>query len=126
MTTLFTGLLEAAVPLCRTSEERRFIQRFILDRIVLSYLYWWPSNEPPAEKIIADCLERLRLEGNTHLLRKEELPPILQESHIKRLEWSRMRRFIYQMHQRSRMASVFIQRLECGELFTNSVIYPRR
>ena len=126
LTTLFTGMLEVAVPLCRTPEERRLIQRFILDRIVFSYLYWWPSNEPSAENIIADCLERLRLEGNTHLLRKEELPPILQESHIKRLEWSRMRRFIYQMHQRSRMASVFIQRLECGELFTNSVIYPRR
>jgi len=107
LTTWFAGMLEVAVPLCRTPEERRLIQRFILDRIVFSYLYWWPSNEPSAENIIADCLERLRLEGNTHLLRKEELPPILQESHIKRLEWSRMRRFIYQMHQRSRMASVF-------------------
>jgi glycosyltransferase involved in cell wall biosynthesis len=106
LTTLFTGLLEAAVPLCRTPEERRFIQRFILDRIVLSYLYWWPSNQPPAEKIIADGLERLRLEGNTHLLRKEELPPILQELKldITGLERSRVRRFIYQMHQRSRMA----------------------
>jgi glycosyltransferase involved in cell wall biosynthesis len=108
LTTLFTGLLEAAVPLCRTPEERQFIQRFILDRIVLSYLYWWPSNEPPAEKIIADCLERLSLEGNTHLLRKEELPLILQElkPDIKGLERSRMRRFIYQMHQRSRMGRV--------------------
>jgi hypothetical protein len=67
-------VLEVAVPLCRTPEERRFIQRFILDRIVFSYLYWWPSNEPPAEKIIADCLERLRLEGNTHLLRKKNCP----------------------------------------------------
>jgi hypothetical protein len=106
LTTLFTGLLEVAVPLCRTPEERRFIQRFILDRIVCSYLYWWPSNEPSAEKIIADCLERLTLEGNTHLLRKEELPPNLQEliPDIKGLERSRMRRFIYQMHRRSRMA----------------------
>jgi glycosyltransferase involved in cell wall biosynthesis len=108
LTTLFTGLLEVAVPLCRTPEERQFIQRFILDRIVFSYLYWWPGNAPSAEKIIADCLERLRLEGHTHLVRKEELPPILQvlKPDIKGLERSRMRRFIYQMHRRSRMARV--------------------
>jgi hypothetical protein len=56
--------------------------------------------------MITDCLDRVRLEGNTHLLRKEELPPILQElkPDIKGLERSRMRRFIYQMHRRSRMA----------------------
>ena len=52
------------MPLCRTPEERLFIQQFILDRIVLSYLYWWPSNEPnSSEKIIAECLERLRSRG---------------------------------------------------------------
>ena len=33
-TTLFTGLLEAAMPLCRTPEERLFFQQTILDRIV--------------------------------------------------------------------------------------------
>ena len=40
-TTMFTGLLEAAMPLCRTPEERLFFQQIILDRIVApSYLYW--------------------------------------------------------------------------------------
>ena len=55
LTTLFTGLLEAAVPLCRTPDERRFFQQFILDRIVVNYLNWWPSNEPnSADKFIAE------------------------------------------------------------------------
>lgn len=114
LTTLLTGLLEAAVLLCRTPEERRFFQQLILDRIVVNYLIWC-SNEPnSAEKIIDDCLERLRLEGNTHLLRKEELPPILQElkrrPDIKVLKRSRMRRFIYRMHQRSRMGRAIYPR----------------
>ena len=34
-TTLFTGLLEAAMPLCRTPEERLFLQQVILDRVVV-------------------------------------------------------------------------------------------
>ena len=34
-TTLFTGLLEAAMPLCRTPEERLFFQQTIVDRIVV-------------------------------------------------------------------------------------------
>ena len=40
-TTMFTGLLEAAMPLCRTPEERLFFQQTILDRIVVypNYLY---------------------------------------------------------------------------------------
>jgi hypothetical protein len=108
LATLFTGLLEAALPICRTPEQRRFFQQFIVDRIVGDYLYWSPSNEPnSAEKIFAACLARLTLEGNTHLLKKEELLPILQElkrrPDIKMLERSRMRRYIYRMHQRSRM-----------------------
>jgi hypothetical protein len=103
LTRLFTGLLEVAVPLCRTPEQRRFFQQFILNRIVDCF-YWWSFNEPnSAEKIFADCLERLRLEGNTHLLRREELSPILQEvleqSRIRRAIYptSRMRRVIYQL-----------------------------
>ena len=44
MTTLFRGLLEAAMPLCRTPEERQFFQHAIVDRVVA-----WPTrNEPDA------------------------------------------------------------------------------
>src|SRR5947207_4164975 len=34
LTTLFTGLLEAAMLVCRTPEERQFFQQFVLDQIV--------------------------------------------------------------------------------------------
>ena len=79
---MFTGLLEAAIPLCPTPEERLFFQQTILDRITIypSYLYH-PSNEPnSSEKLIDECLERLRHEGNTHLLDAEEIPLLVQKS----------------------------------------------
>jgi glycosyltransferase involved in cell wall biosynthesis len=106
-TMLFTGLLEAVIPLCSTPERRLFFQQFILDRIFAI----WPSSEPTSlEKIIAKCLERLRLECNTHLLSPEELPTILQQLKYrpdsKVLERSRMRRVIYRIRKRSRMARV--------------------
>jgi hypothetical protein len=106
-TTLFTGLLEATMPLCRIPEERLFFHQFIFDHIVAA----WPGKESASwEKILAECLERLRFERNTHLLRQEELPPILRE--LKRrpdigvFERSRMRRFIHRIRQRSQMARV--------------------
>ena len=76
----------------------------VLERGLVSvfiYLYWWPSNEPSAENITADCLERLRLEGNTYLLRKEELPPI----------------------SKSRTSSG-ASGPECGDLFINAPAVP--
>ena len=33
LTTLYTGLLEATMPVCRTPEERFFFQQLILDRV---------------------------------------------------------------------------------------------
>jgi glycosyltransferase involved in cell wall biosynthesis len=106
-TTLFTGLLEAAMPLCRTPDQRLFFQQFILDRIVAD----WPTSEPTSsEEIIIKCLKRLRFEGNTHLLGQEELPTILQllnrRPNSRVLERSRTRRVIHQMHQRSQLAGV--------------------
>lgn len=82
-TTMFTGLLEAAMPVCATPEERLFLQHVILDRIVVyrperGYTYQ-PTNEPAAGgRLIAECLERLRREGNMHLLGPEEIPALLQ------------------------------------------------
>jgi glycosyltransferase involved in cell wall biosynthesis len=111
-TTLFTGLLEATMPLCRTLEERRLAWRFILDRIVL----FRPGNEHnPPGKFIAHCIERLRYEGNIHLLGNGELSSVLAElqgrqDEIKLLEQSRTRRVIYRIRQRSRMARVIYPR----------------
>jgi glycosyltransferase involved in cell wall biosynthesis len=100
-TTLFTGLLEAAIPLCRTPQERLFFQQFILGRIVLDYLNW-PNTEPSSEKIISECLERLRYEGNTHLLRAEEQALILQQlqRRLDKAKQSRMRGVIYRIRLR--------------------------
>jgi glycosyltransferase involved in cell wall biosynthesis len=90
-TTLFTGLLEAAMPLCRTPEERLFLQQVILDRVVVfrperNYLYC-PTNEPHSSgKLIAECLERLKFEGNEYLLGLEELPAVLLQAPFRLLE----------------------------------------
>lgn len=106
-TTLFTGLLEATLPVCRTPEERLIFCHVILDRIVGH----WPAKESTSsEKIVTECLERLVVEGNTHLLRQEEIPLLLQElkrrPDIKVLERSQMQRLLYRIHQRSQMARV--------------------
>ena len=114
-TTLYTGLLEAAMPLCRTPEERLFFQQTIFDRIV-AYWNFHAANEPnSSEKLIAECLERLKYEGNTHLLGVDELPPILQDLHrrldeVKLLDRSRMRKAAYQIRQRSRLARLIYPR----------------
>ena len=81
-TTLFTGLLEATMPVCTTPEERLFFQQFILDRIVVvrpgqSY-HHKPSSPHKSGALIAECLERLAGEGNMHLLGTEDLPALLQ------------------------------------------------
>jgi glycosyltransferase involved in cell wall biosynthesis len=110
-TTLFTGLLDAAMRLCRAPEERLFFQQFILDRIIA----YPPIQSDSTEKLIAECLERLRYEGNTHLLDVKECPSLLQAlqhrvDDIKQIERSRLGKEI----------SLFRQRYRLGTL-----IYPR-
>jgi glycosyltransferase involved in cell wall biosynthesis len=83
-TTLFTGWLEATMPVCSTPEERLFFQQFILDRIVVvrpgqSYHYI-PQSAQAAGELIGECVERLAREGNMHLLGAGDLPAILQTS----------------------------------------------
>ena len=109
MTTLFRGLLEAAMPLCRTPEERQFFQHAIVDRVVA-----WPMrNEPSsAGKFMDQCLERLRFEGNTQLFREEELPPVLQEFKLRQneIKLSRMQRMVYRIRRRARMGRLIYPR----------------
>jgi len=108
-TTLFTGLLETAMPLCRTPQERQFFQQIIVDRIVP------PPNVRPSEEpnssvtLIAECFERLRHEGNTHLLRVEEQSLILDEVQ-RRCKRSRMGRGIDQIRQRYRFGKLLYPR----------------
>jgi glycosyltransferase involved in cell wall biosynthesis len=110
-TTLFSGLLEAAMPLCCTQEQRLFFQQLILDRIIVN---WPTSGLTSSEKIITKCLERLRFERNTHLLSQEELPAIFQQLKCgldsKGLDQSRMRRVVHRISKRSRIAKIFYPR----------------
>jgi hypothetical protein len=65
-----------------------------------------------AEKLIAECLERLKFEGNTHLLSEEEVAQVVQEvqRRVELLEQSRIRRLFYDARQRSRVARLIYPR----------------
>jgi glycosyl transferase family 2 len=81
-TTMFTGMLEAIIPVCNTPEERLYVQQIVLDRVTMfrqgrPYIYV-PGSPDSAGKFIAECLERLMQEGNMHLLDIRELPTVLQ------------------------------------------------
>jgi hypothetical protein len=67
-TTMFRGLLEAAMPLCRTAEERRFFQKAIFERIVVYPNYLCRAVDGSnLEKLTSECVERLKCEANTHV-----------------------------------------------------------
>ena len=96
--TMFTTLLDAAIPLCRTPEERLFLQQTILDQVIA---------RSPVPVSIEQFIERLRQENNSHLLTAHELPAILtgQERRlheIKMCERSRIHRAIFELRQRYR------------------------
>src|SRR5262249_17074290 len=75
--TFFTGLIDATMPLCRTLEERLVFQQAILYRFVFANSSL--SDSVSTEKLIGECSERLRYEGNADLLRQEERPLVLRE-----------------------------------------------
>ena len=101
-TTLFTGYLEAAMPLCRTPQERRLFQQIIADKIVAALERFDPGSP---EKLLAYCLERLRYEGNTNLLSAEEVPQILQGLALRqKVERSLIRKVVYRIGLQSKMA----------------------
>ena len=114
-TTRFTGLLDAAMRLCRTPEERLFFQHAILDRLV-AYPPVQVSNEPDfAGRLIAECLERLKHEGNAHLLSAKELPLVLdglqrRVEQIKRSTQSPLRRATFQVRQQYRLGKLVYPR----------------
>ncbi|MDF3215444.1 glycosyltransferase [Mesorhizobium sp. M7A.F.Ca.CA.001.09.2.1] len=84
-TTLYTGLLEAVMPVCSTAEERFFFHQFILDRIAVirpNQSYHYLAHSPHAGgSLMIECLQRLATEGSMHLL---ELPAILQSNEYDR------------------------------------------
>jgi glycosyltransferase involved in cell wall biosynthesis len=96
--TMFTALLDAAMPLCHTRQERLFLQQAILDQVVA---------RSPVPVSIAQFMDRLRHEKNSHLLTAHELSLILrgQERRIREIkicERSRILRAIYELRRRYR------------------------
>jgi len=108
--TIFTALLDAVIPICRTPEERLFMQQVILDQIVAyPNLIFDPNNELNSSDAIAKCIERVKLEGNSHLLDVQDLPAIV-EGQKRRLEImlsrSPVRMAIYRSRQAYRLAKL--------------------
>jgi hypothetical protein len=101
-TTWFTGLFEAALPLCRTSQERMLVAQVIFDRLIP----FRPVREAPPGKAIAECIERLRYEGRFELA--EELIPSIEQlgQILETNERSPIRKVVYRVRQRNRMAKL--------------------
>src|SRR5262249_51463562 len=98
------------MPLCRTPGERLDFLEKIFCRLV-PYCFFYPGKDF-SERLIAECLERLRIEGNEHLLRDEEVPRVIQEvqTRLTLFERSRIRRVLYDVRQRSRFGSLIYPR----------------
>ena len=65
---MFTALLDAAIPICRTPEARLFMHRVILDQIV-TYPNLHPTDEPnSSHTIIAKCVERVSACGQYRMI----------------------------------------------------------
>ena len=110
--TIFTGLLEAVTPVCRSPDERLFFQKAILYQLVTNPMMR-PRNETYcSKKLIIECLERLRYEGNSGLLCAEELAPFVEQ--LQRLPGSRApsrtQRGIYRIRQRFHLARIIYPR----------------
>jgi len=79
---MFTGMLEAIMPACETPEQKLYVQQLILDRVAVyrpgRTYHYVPMDANSAGKFIGECLDRLRQEGNLHLLGFDELPAFLQ------------------------------------------------
>jgi glycosyltransferase involved in cell wall biosynthesis len=76
--TIFTGFLEAAMPLCHTPRQRLFLQRALLYRTVTSPRFFPQTEMIDSEALVAECMARLKQEGNAHLLNDTELPVVVK------------------------------------------------
>ena len=85
--TLFTGLMEATIPVCRTDEERLFFQHFILDRICVvrpgQTYHYFPDGPHDGGQMMRECLARLVSEGLGHLW---QVPAHVVAEHETRVE----------------------------------------
>jgi len=106
--TISTALLDAAMPLSRTAQERLLFQQAILYRAVANPTFR-PVNEVySAKKLIDECLERIKAEGNSELLQDQEIPMVLKAlgSLDEARAPSRIRRGCFQLRQRWMLAKI--------------------
>ena len=87
------------------------MQQVILDQIVAyPNLIFNPNYElNSSDTIIVKCVERVKLEGNSHLLDVQDLPAIVEgQKHRLEIMWSRsrVRKAIYQSRQAYRLAKL--------------------
>jgi len=98
-----------------TPDERLFFQQAILDRIV-AYPNFFPSADAYySSTLVAECLERLKCEGNTRLLGAHELSSILRGlqgrlAEIKMAERSTIRKGILQIRKRAHLGRLIYPR----------------
>jgi glycosyltransferase involved in cell wall biosynthesis len=112
--TMFTGLLEAAIPVCRTSEERFFFQKTIFGRVTAYPYFRWDDPGTSSQELVGDCLERIKNEGNTCLLTEQEIPQILKTLpdevlEIRASERSRLRKATLRIRQRYHLGRIIYQ-----------------
>jgi hypothetical protein len=87
------------------------MQQVILDQIVAYPNLIFDANNAlnSSDTIVAKCVERVKHEGNSHLLDVQDLPAIV-EGQKRRLEImlsrSRIRKAIYKSHQAYRLAKL--------------------
>ena len=122
-------------PLCRSVARRRsgcFFSKPSLTKLssIRAISIVQATSPAPQESFMAECLERLRYEGNTHLLGVEELPPILQELQRRPDEIScssgpECGELFIESASGPEWRELFIQGPECGELFIKSATYSR-
>ena len=107
--TLFTGLLDAAMRVCRTPAERQFFQQLILDRVVAYPGFQRANDSNLTQEVGNACLQRLEKEGATDLL--NELSAAMEQlrervDKLRTLERTRAGRAVSQASQRYRFARV--------------------
>lgn len=109
-TTVFTGLLEAAIPLCKGALDRRFFQDLIIGRTI-AFPSFYRTDTEFSFPLVCESLARLEVEGNSHLVCGEEVPLVMTAARprfdeIMRARQSRLSGAMYHVRQRVRLAAV--------------------
>lgn len=112
--TMFTTLLDAAIPVCDAPQARLFMQQAIIDQVVANPYFFSGNDANSSSAIIARCMDRLRDEGNSHLLTTDEVPAVLhgQDYRLEMLspKRSRFRKALYRSGQAYRLGKIIYPR----------------